>query len=129
VTEAIRDDDEPEYAAYSYTDSSVFNISIRPNNEHNTYDHSEQGIYNILSLRNRSSSVNEYDEECFEASCSAIVSNTPRPEVEELNVVIEPECFINLFHEDEKVVYSKWETETHSQPETKNIARPKSSMW
>ncbi|XP_056014920.1 uncharacterized protein LOC125653181 isoform X2 [Ostrea edulis] len=70
MAETRRTEDDPEYASYNYTDSSIFSNSLRHSNEENTYDHSERGSYNILSLRTRSSMVNENDEGCDVPSCS-----------------------------------------------------------
>lgn len=133
MAETRRTEDDPEYASYNYTDSSIFSNSLRHSNEENTYDHSERGSYNILSLRTRSSMVNENDEGCDVASCSFPHSSysMSKSKVEELNVGIEPECLINLFHEDEgqKVIYTKWEKETNPKSPTTSINRPKSSIW
>ncbi|XP_065935505.1 multiple epidermal growth factor-like domains protein 10 isoform X2 [Magallana gigas] len=94
------------YSVYDYTDSFVAPSStLPPILDNNMYDQSDQSntvSYNILSLRNFPSTINDYDEDCNS------VMLPPRSkfsgcgnEKREFDFDIEPECLLNLFKEEE----------------------------
>nr|XP_034335816.1 uncharacterized protein LOC117692363 isoform X3 [Crassostrea gigas] len=94
------------YSVYDYTGSFVAPSStLPPILDNNMYDQSDQSntvTYNILSLRNFPSTINDYDEDCNS------VMLPPRSkfsgcenEKRESDFDIEPECLLNLFKEEE----------------------------
>uniref|UniRef100_A0A8W8K4C3 MEGF10_11 n=1 Tax=Magallana gigas TaxID=29159 RepID=A0A8W8K4C3_MAGGI len=93
------------YSVYDYTGSFVAPSStVPPILDNNMYDQSDQSntaSYNILSLRNFPSTINDYDEDCNS------VMLPPRSkfsgcenERREFDFDIEPECLLNLFKEE-----------------------------
>ncbi|XP_065935503.1 uncharacterized protein [Magallana gigas] len=93
-------------SVYDYTASVVAPSStVPPILDNNMYDQSDQSntvSYNILSLRNFPSTINDYDEDCNS------VKLPPRSkfsgcesEGREFDFDIEPECLLNLFKEEE----------------------------
>lgn len=94
------------YSVYDYTGSFVAPSStLPPILDNNMYDQSDQSntvSYNILSLRNFPSTINDYDEDCNS------VMLPPRSkfsgcesEGRDFDFDIEPECLLNLFKEEE----------------------------
>eukprot|EP00105_Crassostrea_gigas_P005795 XP_011419508.1 PREDICTED: protein draper isoform X1 [Crassostrea gigas] len=94
------------YSVYDYTGSFVAPSSTLPpildNNMYDQSDQSNTASYNILSLRNFPSTINDYNEDCNS------VMLPPRSkfsgcenERREFDFDIEPECLLNLFKEEE----------------------------
>ncbi|XP_061196789.1 uncharacterized protein LOC133205063 [Saccostrea echinata] len=95
----MRNGDENVYSEYNYTDSSMLNMRIYPSsNGDDFYDHSMKENYNILSLRSRTSRVNNYDVESNSTSPSQPLQSSDESRSD---LVFEPECLINLFQENQ----------------------------
>lgn len=104
---ASRDDDTIIYSDYDYTDFRGTPSSNPLHTETNIYDQSNRASYDILLLRNQSSTVNIYDVGCG----SDIIPPRSKPDYKsspinhankELDFELEPECLLNLFKEEEK---------------------------
>lgn len=93
------------YSVYDYTGSFVAPSSILPPiPDNNTYDRSDQSnrvSYNILSLRNFPSTVNDYDDECNSVLLPPR-SKSIGCETSEQVFELEPQCLSNLFKEEEE---------------------------
>ncbi|XP_052714697.1 multiple epidermal growth factor-like domains protein 10 [Crassostrea angulata] len=105
----IRAEDTNIYSDYDYTDYRGTPSSNPLHTERNIYDQSNRVSYDILVLRNQSSTVNIYDSDCN----SDIIPPCSKPVYEslpinrakkDLDFELEPECLLNLFKEEEKDV-------------------------
>lgn len=105
----IRAENTNIYSDYDYTDYRGTPSSNPPHTERNIYDQSNRVSYDILVLRNQSSTVNIYDSDCN----SDIIPPCSKPVYEslpinhakkDLDFELEPECLLNLFKEEEKDV-------------------------
>ncbi|XP_062566549.1 uncharacterized protein LOC134228873 isoform X2 [Saccostrea cucullata] len=100
----MRSEDENIYSECNYTDSSMLNTRICPSTDlDDSYDHSVKENYNILSLRSRTSRVNQYDVESNSTSPSLhSITSQQFLDESEADFVLEPECLINLFQENQR---------------------------
>lgn len=92
------------YSDYDYTDYRGTSRSDPLNTETNIYDQSSRASYDILVLRNQSSTVNIYDSDCKSNIIPSDYKSSPMNHANELDFDLEPECLLNLFKEEEKDV-------------------------
>nr|XP_034335809.1 protein draper-like [Crassostrea gigas]XP_034335810.1 protein draper-like [Crassostrea gigas] len=106
---ASRAEDTNIYSDYEFTDYRGTSSNDSLHTETNIYDRSSRASYDILVLRNQSSTVNIYDSDCN----SDIIPPCSKPVYEslpinhakkDLDFELEPECLLNLFKEEEKDV-------------------------
>lgn len=96
------------YSDYDYTDYRGTSRSDPLNTETNIYDQCSRVSYDILVLRNQSSTVNIYDSDCksniIPLRSKSDYKSSPMNHANELDFDLEPECLLNLFKEEEKDV-------------------------